>query len=325
MNYQLISEFIESIKSTNGHPLTKIEENNLCTFIDTLGRENATIVFRGDKSDVFMTSDISELSYKIFMVGPKAASFWKQRSIYLKKNICKSLIVSLYSEFEKAFNLDRIKSPNSKEHIKNFINSEQDFASYFAHENKDDFYNKIKDLHVCEKQFVMDYYNTILHSMGNLVHHGSYQISTTTKLEIAKKISNDIIYVAWIPQMFLNNLSTICFKNRELCNKKIADLRLPICNVPSVFPEQSEVCIKFGILPHFLLGFIFNGQFFVNRNLFTTSKTYEECITYGFDIDQSNFNKVFSSTKYKRFYSILDGDYYCEISPTDYKRINKNA
>lgn len=161
MNYQLISEFIESIKSTNGHPLTKIEENNLCTFIDTLGRENATIVFRGDKSDVFMTSDISELSYKIFMVGPKAASFWKQRSIYLKKNICKSLIVSLYSEFEKAFNLDRIKSPNSKEHIKNFINSEQDFASYFAHENKDDFYNKIKDLHVCEKQFVMDYYNTI--------------------------------------------------------------------------------------------------------------------------------------------------------------------
>lgn len=306
-------DIFDSVMIGNGSPIEGMNEDKLCSFVGTLRTEKANIIFRGDKTEIFNSTDVLEISYRIFMLGPKAESFWKQRSRYLKKNICKNLIVDLYSEFKKAFTMECIKSVNTKKHLKDFMNSEYDFVSYFKNENSADFYNKISGLPECDKQFVLDYYNAILHSMGHLVHHGSYQISTTKSLEVAKDFASDIIYIAWIPKENVHNRLAICLSNRELCNEKIFAFGLPTCKLPSVFPEQSEVCMKFGILPHFLLGFIYEKKFVVNPNLFSTFKSFEKCVVEGFDVDQSGFNEVLGLTKYKRSYVVCDG-YYCEIA-----------
>lgn len=68
-------------------------------------------------------------------------------------------------------------------------------------------------------------------------------------------------------------------------------LELPTCS-PSVFPEDFEICISYGLLPHKILGVIYKDYFYVNPNIFSGKRTLTDAIKIGFYIDQTNFTEM---------------------------------
>lgn len=95
---------------------------------------------------------------------------------------------------------------------------------------------------------------------------------------------------------------------------------LPYCKV-AVFPDQEEIAIRCGLLPHFIIGFAIEKDFYVNSAVFTAIDHMHELNSikefsaykrklqlYGLEINQENFEDFCRRTNFKRYYT-FDGDY----------------
>lgn len=94
---------------------------------------------------------------------------------------------------------------------------------------------------------------------------------------------------------------------------------LPYCNF-AVFPRQDEIAIRCGLLPHFIIGFEIEKNFYVNPAVFTAIddmhqlNSFRELMAYrrklqlhGLDINQENFEDFCRRTNFKRYYT-FDGE-----------------
>jgi len=95
---------------------------------------------------------------------------------------------------------------------------------------------------------------------------------------------------------------------------------LPYCKV-AVFPNQEEIAIRCGLLPHFIIGFAIKMDIYVNPAVFTAIddmyqlNSFRELFAYrrklqlyGLDINQENFEVFCRRTNFKRYYT-FDDDY----------------
>ena len=102
----------------------------------------------------------------------------------------------------------------------------------------------------------------------------------------------------------------------------IKQFGFPCCDTP-VYPEQKEVSLRCGILPHFIIGFQAGCHFYVNPAIFSTMNKLEEIdsfqelctfkkhlLLYGLDIDQSDFKEFCRKTNFKRYYTYDEGKYH---------------
>lgn len=275
------------------------------SFLELLQKNKCRLIFRGEsKINELYNCDvgnITELLERIFMVGPKGKHFWKQESKYIYKTLCKETFKQLFDEFHNLFTRNDIRSEKLKNHLNSFKDSDKKFYTYFA--NNDNFvyfWKNISNHSQKERNIILDYYLSILHSAGQIAIKGSYMLSTSLEIKEAMRYQNNgIIYVSWIGKS--NNNGSYYDLNKV--NNFIKNNNLPYYT-QSIYPEDNEICVKYGILPHRIIGIIIDKYFFVNHNFFNQQQDLSNVLKSGFDIDQTHFDEIIKLTNYKHAYNV---------------------
>ena len=312
-----------TIKTFYGEEIPKESNEYLCfiDFIDWLcNATNRTILFRGSNPSTIYNAKLSELkcfSDRIFMLGEKSHRFETFSGDGISIEDCSYRVFEII--FDK-FYVDICHNTNPK--VESFLSINPEIKAFFS-----DVGNRTRFVSIIEKQsdpnksHIKDYYFSLLHTMNEIIavntknksiKKNSYFISTTTKIKIAKQFRHSIIIATWIPSCERNQqIIKSCDVNKY--DEFIEEIGLPTYHV-SPYPYQSEICIKGGILPHYIIGFSYEGSFIVNPHLLTqisASYDFESLLKDGIFINQTSFDDEFQKTKYKERYLCIDG-YYLE-------------
>lgn len=292
----------------NKSPLSNSEMQTFKQFISSISESTRKLVYRGEQrfSYLYGSDDIKEVLYRVFLIGAKGEHFWKQRSKYISKTICKKTFAQLFVEYNKLLSRKNIDSFRTAEHLNRFKETNKEFCGFFFNlQNCKILWDTVTNLNQNERGLVLDYYISVLHGIGHIALNGSHMISTSTDIDVARHYQkNGIIYVSWIG----NSNELVPNFDINMSNQLISSLNLPVCS-PSVFPEDHEICITYGVLPHKIIGIIHDDLFYVNPNMFSKERTLDDALKMGFYIDQTHFDEVLKLTKYKRAFDVISTIY----------------
>ena len=210
-------------------------------------------------------------------------------------------------------------SCSRKQKIQDFFIRNQEFCN--AINEIEDLAIKYNELSTEDKIKVNLYYLSIAHTINSYNYQkASNFVSTTSSSAEADIFTTDISIYGWIPRIYSksqhNNkpkpIEFIIAKNKS----EIFNLGFPCCNTP-VYPEQEEILLRNGILPHFIIGFKIKnsdeGKIILHNKEINSLKKLcafkRNLIINGLDIDQSLFEDFCKTTNFKRYYT-FDGETY---------------
>ena len=211
---------------------------------------------------------------------------------------------------------------NRAKRIKTFCEKEKKF--YDGIKKGETFVGVYEELKPEVKRKVNLYYLAVAHTIGDKEYkETSGFISTTTNAGIADRFAHDACIFGWAP----------CNLWKRKTRKKTIDIvetnqmsqmqstGLPYC-YSAVFPNQEEIAIRCGLLPHFIIGYAVKQNFYVNPAIFNAIDrmhemgTFREKLRYknriqlhGLEINQENFEKFCQRTNFKKYFT-FDGDDY---------------
>lgn len=248
---------------------------------------------------------INTFSGKFFMLGDKSCRFLQEGNNRMPLN--KSSFMSIFYSI-------KYKIIDSKFDF--FFSNNEEFKNFFNHRSNDNiFVDTIMKCSSDIKLQIQDYYYALLQTMNDKVSNNGCMISTSTSINEAKKYmkgfdrnKRGILIVAWIPKNNNNN-PIVRYNDVNRYQSIIAKQGLPVYN-QSPFSFQQEICVKYGILPQFIIGYGYLNKFVVNPYLLSQLKTdhnVEDIVNVGIHIDQSDFQKFLEQTRYtRRFTSEVD-------------------
>lgn len=286
--------------------------DDFCIFFSKY--RNRTIVYRGTELPLNdFTKRIEKLPDFLFILGDKAKTFKKNDmdpfsdvDFFPSKNasILFDIIHDIFCSPEKTF-----KHPNSKNKWMVFRDKNPNFVKYFIDSSsKDKFVDNLVKQHDVR---AFDYYYAFIHTIGSNLQLGSSQLSSSTTLKQAEKFQkNGIMIVGWIPET--KKGFQLKRENINMVNDELRKNGLPTYDI-SLYPEQNEICLKYGLLPHFIVGYRIKNTFVVNHNLIndlSSRRLYDDIIDNGIKIDQNNFKDILSRTALKHYYIVIDNYYY---------------
>lgn len=310
-----------------------INEERKSIFIDRFNElsenDKCDLIFRGDRRSKILQAyklrmnDVpNPFTHKLFLIGPKGRNFLDDLAKEIKKK--KKFEVSDISNrffgsiFEMLFHLLSGYSYHRKVKsvVEQFKKREKHIVEYFSNKkNKKEFLKNIKGL--TEKEMVMlrDYYLTLLHHIADSEYYPiSFMLSATTDFKVAKQFSkpakkenDEIILFGWIPKSRDTVQSPFSYLG---ASRKISELGFPTFKVP-FFPHQKEITLKGGLLPHFLLGFLYSENdveyFEINPCLF--DELDEKWIIDGLPVNQDGFWEELRATN-------MSGGFYVDDTGT---------
>lgn len=292
----------------NGNVAAQTEKENFLFFIEKLkSSRRIRFVYRGD-SNIFEqykieTGDLPLLAYYIFCLGDKSGYFFQNKLVDIN-----SLFPLIWEKFyNKVCKLD-FASKRTKERTYEFLKANPMLNNYFSDEHNKEHFEGLSRLSVAETNKVADYYVSILHTIGKSGNGKSYFLSSSTNYLVADKFkgNNNVIIYGWLPRKGIKS-RIIKYNDVETNSQFVKSLNLPTIQFP-IYPEQCEICIKCGLLPHFIIGFQHDNRFYINPN---TLKQWNDNIVYeGLDIGQEKFNDFFNATKLKQSFIFIDENYY---------------
>lgn len=319
--------------NSGGRHLTDREIRKVMAFYDFLkNNSKSKIIFRGEnyeniKSKLNLTGneDFLKLSYYTFLIGEKGRVYRKEFKDKIKN---KSKIYSVDCVEEKLIKhiydkLNTIFISSKKPEVLNFISTNSDLAGYFINKkkNRSDFLTKFQSIHnELEMIKFRDFYLNLLHQIGQIgFHDNSFFVSTSTDFEIAKSFalkqskSEGIVFVGWITYP-LNRIG-INFNYLNQLKPRIKEIGLPIYET-SFFPKQREITIKGGLLPQYILGYIrlSKNEFEINSHFFDSSSDFENIMTSGIIIDQTDFHSALKETDFNGFFTLNCEDEYSDFN-----------
>lgn len=274
---------------------------------------NTIPIYRGDSrvSQMFNVEqgNLHSLSDAIFTIGAKSRLFTKniEHSEVLDVNST-SLSDFLWNGFYNVVENGALKESNKGKALANFLKNNKEFCDFFANpRNRPLFVSVIERLSFNERIKVQDYYYALLQTLGINVFGYNYFCSATTNYFVAKNMAGKkgIIIYGWVPE---HGDSYIKYEIINDLNQTIVDIGLPVYTTP-VFKNQREICLKCGFLPHFIFGFQKANKFIVNPAMLN-SMNFEHVANEGLSIDQTHFNNILRSSKYKYQFFFCDGYYY---------------
>lgn len=280
----------------------KIQE--LCEKI--IKAQNVRFIFRADGrvDNTYNSSyDSPILAERIFMVGVKGNDFF---SVY------NSTSEDLYTHGKDVFLKiqeslqNNSGTPKFRHRICDFKLRNMEFVKFFGNNaNKEVFAAAFNSR---AKWFINDYYEVFLHSLyrNGYRNNKSEYVSTSSDINMAKQFQNSgIIFVGWLPKS-----GVIPYHNINKRNLRIAELGLPTYD-KCAYSYQKEFCLKYGILPHMIIGYLYNDKFIINHHLIENiqRRDIDEIIHDGCEIDQKDFRQVLSETRYKRGYNLTTHQY----------------
>lgn len=320
------------ILTDNGVALSQIELMKFWNFVNMLiGSRYSTIIMRGESDSNlqyqynFDTKTPELLAKCIFMVGEKGRICWSVKNFINPDDtsnenfrlICEMLNQSIKEGLNKG-------NENRKQKIQDFYSRNRRFCEAF--DGIDSLIGIYEKLKLDDRKKVNLYYLSLLHSInGYKYKKASSFVSSTTNPEIANQFTSDATIYGWLPRRRSQNrmgetsqlIQYIITENKSI----VKEFNLPFCDTP-VYPEQKEISLRCGILPHFIIGFKVSEKFYVNPAIFNSmDKMYDvssfrklcafkrDLMFDGLDVDQTNFEEFCRTTNFKRYFT-YDGYKY---------------
>ena len=322
-----ISSFpkISQLRLLNGvdNELSQEQILKLWEFYNLLsGSTNSKFILRGE-SDRNLTRQFNVDSHNpnllakcLFTTGEKGRICWEENGGYDPDDTSNENFLNICSSLIKYID-DGIKSGgNHAKRLKTFCDKNEDF--YMGIKNETALVEAYEKLEYEDKRKVNLYYLAIAHTINDREYRDfSTFISTTTNARVADCFAKDVIIYGWVPKTNWNSSAKRRTIEHVVINDKftIMNTGLPYCKV-SVFPNQEEIAIRCGLLPHFIIGFAIENDFYVNPAVFTAIDTMHELRSFkelsayrrgirlrGLNINQENFEDFCRRTNFKRYYT----------------------
>ena len=225
--------------------------------------------------------------------------------------------------FKELFKILNILSENKIVQFEDFFSKNQNLVQYFKiYNNIDNFSQTIEKVRKNIKIKIRDYYLTLIHHIGDKSYYpDSPFLSVTTDLRIAERFSKDnndkIILFGWLPLNRLCPDYAVTFDYLNSIDEKLEEMNLPTY-IESFYPEENEISLKGGLLPHYLIGYFYLDRnsamtFEINPNILKIPNNSTDWIEKGLPIDQSGFWITLKNTNIKgSFWVNQAGDYWNE-------------
>lgn len=287
---------------------TKNEIDQFMSFIQKLkSSRRVRFIYRGDSNIIEQyktdSRNLSLLAHYIFCLGDKGRYFFQNKLV--GRN---SLFPLIWEKFYNKVRKSDFTSTNTIERVSEFLKNNPMINNYFSDEHNKEHFEGLSRLSVADANKVADYYLSILHTIGKSGNGKSYFLSSSTNYLVADKFkgNNNVIIYGWLPRKGIKS-RIIKYNDVETNSQFVKSLNLPTIQFP-IYPEQCEICIKCGLLPHFIIGFQHDNRFYINPN---TLKQWNDNIVYeGLDIGQEDFYDLFNATNLKQSFIFIDGNYY---------------
>lgn len=316
----------------NGEILLQDELVKLWHFLNMLtGSRCSTIIMRGESNENlreqynYDTNTPNLLAQCIFMAGEKGRICWNEKKFLDPDDtsaenfcaICKTLNKSI-TEGCKSGNTNRTQK------IQEFFSRNQEFCSTL--EDIETLAGKYRGLPIDIRKKVNLYYLSIAHTINSHKYQkASSFVSTTTNPQVADSFTNDATIYAWVPRVTLRKTMRNEIKPIEyvitMVKPKVKQLGFPYYDTP-VYPKQKEILLRYGVLPHFIIGFRTRCNFYVNPAIFNSMSKLEKInsfqelcalkkhlISYGLDVEQADFESFCRKTNFKRYYTYNGCEY----------------
>ena len=287
---------------------TQTEIDRFILFIQKLkSSRRVRFIYRGDSNIIeeYNTDsrNMSLLAHYIFCLGNKGRYFFQNKLVGIN-----SVFSLIWNNFHNKVCKLNFASEGTMERMSDFLNKNPMFNNYFSDEHNKEYFESLSQLSIDKANEVADYYLAILHTIGKSGNSNSYFLSSSTNYLVAEEFKgdNNIIIYGWLPKTGLQDC-IIKYIDVEKNSPFVKSLNLPTCQAP-IYPKQNEICIKCGLLPHYIIGFQHNNRFYINPN---TLRQWNDSIVYeGLEIDQKTFNDLFNATNLRQSFIFYDGNYY---------------
>lgn len=317
-----LNRLLNKTLTCKGNSISKEEKNTFESFLNALYR--VSIVYRhiGDsyleKQYRVKTDNIPLLSEHLFLYGDKGKLFYEELdqknfniNIAEKNN---KVFLFIYKKLKKVFVERALESSKSIDAVNTFCKRESSFVAYWKNLTEEEWLKKIDNLNERDKQQkIKDYYLSLLHTVG-LAGYGrnSYFLSTSRNENIKSIIGahNDGIEIVGWTRISGNNVIT--YDKTEKLSFVVKSSGLPIVS-HAIFPEQKEITYKCGILPHYIIGYLYGKDFFEINPYILKRQCFRNVCKQGLLIDQTFFYQRLHEVNYKSTYLEID-DLFIQIS-----------
>lgn len=314
------------IKDMEGDDLTTAQLYVLWSVMNFLtSSRSTTLIARGESDENLRkhyfadTEQLPLLLNTIFNIGEKGRlclgnDDWIDPDDISIKNFEKitKLLQSVLNTAYKG-STGRIKS------MTDFISKNRDFANDFISGGRN-LNKKYERLESENKRLINMYYLSIVHTINsNEYKYQSIYLSASQDIEVAEHFKRSLLIIGWMPKHSFQPY--VASKNTNVFITICKTVGLPFAKTP-VYPEQAEISVRYGLLPHFIIGVEIRNTFYVNPSLFETMELFASCdsikqmaqlrmdiMMHGFKVNQENFLEYCRNTKYRRYFS-FDGIQY---------------
>lgn len=308
---------------SDGSDLSHEEILKLWEFFNMLtGSINSRFIFRGESDENLMkqfnvdsrTPDL--LAEYLFMTGEKGRICWEENGGFDPEDISNVNFLNICQSLIKYIDDGVDSGGNRAKRIIRFCEKNEEF--YKGIKNEVALAEAYEKLEPEDKKKVNLYYLAIAHTINDREYRDvSTFISTSTNADVADRFAHDVIIYGWVPQMIgKGSVRRRIIEQVDINDKvTIKHTGLPYCKV-AVFPNQEEIAIRCGLLPHFIIGFAIKMDFYVNPAVFTAIddmsqlNSFREFFAYrrklqlyGMKINQENFEDFCRRTNFKRYYT----------------------
>ena len=268
-------------------------------------------IYRGESNlyEYYNTNlnNIPLLCQHIFMLGEKGRILMAKQ---ISPKIIDDVFLFIWNRLHhKVCNLD-FSNQRTAKYVSHFLKKNLEIIDYFSNEQNRKQFIAFSRHPIKEQRYIADYYISLLHTIGKSGISQSYFLSSSKQLATAEyfknKELNGILLYGWVPRKGMKE-TTIDYSEIKKYSRNIELLGLPTYNTP-MYPDQKEICLKGGLLPHFILGFKYDKRFYINP---ATLQPWNDNIpSTGMKIEQENFNHLLETSNYASSFLFYDGQYY---------------
>lgn len=294
-----------------------------------VGSTLSTFILRGDSDENLRsqfdtdTHNPTLLAKYLFMVGEKGRMCWNNKEFLNPDEVTPENFRKICLALTRYIKEGCKGHTGRSEMMRDFYERNMQFCQDL--ESIDAIVDRYAKLKPKVRRSVNLYYLSMAHTINSLCYKkASAFVSATTSAKVATEYTDDICIYGWVPREHVGINSaqyrTIDFVITK-CEPVVKHSGMPCCDTP-VYPDQKEISLRCGFLPHFIIGFKVINNFYVNPAVFSSMEKLQgmrsfkqlcgfksRLLRYGLEIDQSNFEEFCRHTNFKRYYT-YDGIKY---------------
>lgn len=262
------------------------------------------------------TNRVEILSKHLFLYGDKGKLFYdrlNQKAYNIDfAEIYRKNFEFIYNKLYKILvNTDNLSSIKTRDQIYKLDNLNE-IQAFFMRETLEEWCDKIEKLSDTDKTILKNYYLSFLHTVGSAgFGSNSYFLSTSLDYKFCREWYDEneaefgekgIIIAGWTSKGSV--IKTFSEKNKQ----RVQRLGFPIFD-SQLFPDQKEVTLMCGLLPHYIIGYFYREKFEINPYILDLNMNVDisSIVENGLPVDQKDFLKHIHKTGLKHYYSFCDG------------------